>query len=373
MTTIEHFWKDTVSGKRLSFARAVFYGFLVALSPVYAFAFRIKMENRRRKKTRVSAKVISVGNITVGGTGKTQMIEMLSEKFLGRGIKFAILCQGYKAKRKRAQPFVNGQGRVAMSVEEAGDEAFYLASRFKNVPVLAGRNRLENARLAIEEFTVEVLLLDDAFQYAQLHRDMDIVLVDATSPAGNGKLFPAGILREPVSALSRAHLVVLAKANFVPEEEREEIKKTWIAPHTAAPVFEMHVEPETLTDVYSKEEISKDGLNGKNVLVFCGIGNPESFVETVKQCGAGNVMSCVFPDHHYYNERDIRGIFKTAQSSRADAIVTTEKDAVRFAPAEKPLLPVYALKARVTIKPDEEMFVKKVLSIGSYEEKVCET
>lgn len=371
MTPLEQFWKDTVSGKRGTPVHAVFYGFLAALSGVYAILLRIKMRNRQRKKTRVAVKLISVGNITVGGTGKTQIVEMLSGIFVARGLKFGILTQGYKAKKKSGQPLVNEQGNMKMSVEEAGDEAFYLASRFKNVPVLAGRNRADNARLALEKFNPDVLLLDDAFQYVQLHRDLDIVLVDATQPAGNGKLFPAGILREPLAALSRAHIVVLTKANFVTENEREKIKKKWIEPFTRAPVFEMHIHPEKLIDLSAKQEVSKEILLRKHVFVFCGIGNPDAFVETVKQCSPDAVTSCFFPDHHFYSEGELYGIINKARSAGAAAVVTTEKDAVRLASVNNPAVPVYALRARVEIKPDAETFVNAVLQVVAHDQKVC--
>ncbi len=369
--SLEQFWKETAAGKRRTFAHRLFYAFLLFLSPAYALVFHVKMQKRRRKQSRVSAKVVSVGNITVGGTGKTQIVEMLSEIFVARGLKFGILTQGYKAKKKSGQPFVNEQGNIKMSVEEAGDEAFYLANRFQNVPVLAGRNRVKNARLALEKFNPDVLLLDDAFQYIQLRRDLDIVLVDATQPAGNGKLFPAGILREPLAALSRADIVVLTKANFVAAAEREKIKKKWIEPFTRAPVFEMHIHPEKLIELSAKQEVSKEILLRKHVFVFCGIGNPDAFVETVKQCSPDTVTSYFFPDHHFYSKGELYGIIEKARSAGAVAVVTTEKDAVRLASVNNPAVPVYALRARVAIKPDAETFVNAVLQVVAHDQKVC--
>lgn len=349
---MENFWKETVEGKNRTFIHAVFYVFLVLGSKLYGWMSLISRVLRERKKVSVGARVISVGNITVGGTGKTQLIETLAKTLCENNVRFAVLCHGYKAKKKALQPFVNLQGSASMGIEEAGDEAFYLSRQFSDTPVLVGRNRVENARLLLERYPAQVLLLDDAFQYTGMRRDMDIALVDAMNPAGNGRLFPAGILREPLSSLSRATLVVLSKANFVSPQERERIKNEFIRPYAEAPILEMHIFADRLRNVCSGEECSLEELSHKHVLVFCGIGSPESFVKTVQQCKPASIESYFFPDHYDYTKTDIGRMFDHAVREGREMMVTTEKDAVKFSVTGKPVVPVYSLKAKVVLQPD---------------------
>ncbi len=352
MKPVENFWKETVGEWKKTFPQNLFYVFLIFLSWVYGIVYFVFRRTRRKLKIRVDANVISVGNVTVGGTGKTQLVEALSQMFLDNTLKFAVLCHGYKAKKKATQPLVNWDGAVKMSLDEAGDEAFYLANKFKGVPVLIGRNRVKNARLLLQKYHADILLLDDAFQYTKLYRDIDIVLVDATNPVGNGRLFPAGILREPLTALSRAGMVILSKANFVQQAAREKIKDEFIRPYTSAPVFEMHVYPDKLRDLFTGEEMTVDMLSHKHVIAFCGIGNPEAFIQTVKQCSPTSVQSYFFPDHHAYVRDDIRRIFDRAVREGHQVIVTTEKDAVKFSVSEKPVVPFFSVKAKVVLIPD---------------------
>lgn len=350
-SVLEEFWKESVARRsKKNLPQVMFYVFLIFLSLIYGFLSFISRSLRARKKIKVNATVVSVGNIAVGGTGKTQVIEMFAQILQQRHIKFSILCHGYKSKKKAAQPFVNPDD----SIDEAGDEAFYLANKFRGAPVLVGRNRIQNARLALKTYDASVLLLDDAFQYTRLHRDADIVLIDAANPAGNGRLFPAGILREPFSSLSRATVVLLSKANLVSPQERETIIRRFIRPYTSAPVFEMHVHADKLKNLCTQEECSVDALLHKHILIFCGIGSPESFVQTVKQCSPSSVESYFFPDHHDYTRDDVRRIFDRAVREGREMMVTTEKDAVKLSIKENPVVPVFSLNARVVFHPDIE-------------------
>ena len=316
-------------------------------------------------RKRVAAHVVSVGNITVGGSGKTPAVEMCAKTWLRKGKKVAIVSRGYgkssESIKESALPQTlrppegvrvvsDGSGAVALSAEGAGDEPHLLARRVSEAIVLVSRNRFVACRFAVEELGVEVIVLDDAFQHLRLHRDEDIVAVDATNPFGNGYVVPRGMLREPPASLARATLILLTK--ILPESDidgaREaRAKVQLVAP--GVPVLETRYGPTHLSVRLDEETTPLDYLNGKSVVAFCGIADPAFFEQTLRYLGARTVRMRPFPDHYQYGPADLASIEKDAVELKADAIVTTEKDMVRLPADVATSRPLYAVAVEIRI------------------------
>lgn len=282
------------------------------------------------KPKRIKAKVISIGNITLGGTGKTPAVMALAKKLNGEGRKVAVLLRGYKGKNENKGGVVSNGSSILLSPKESGDEAYLLAERLSGVPVLVGKKRAKSARIAIDRFGAEVLILDDGFQHRRLARDLDIVLIDAANPFGNGRLFPAGILREPLSALGRADVILLTRTDEA--ANKEEIKKRLFKINPLALIIESVHQPICLLDKEGREH-PLTIIKGKKVLAFSGIGRPESFEKMLKDLGAKEVVCLRYPDHHLYRQKDIREIKEKAKG--VEFLISTEKDKVRL-----PLSPI---------------------------------
>ena len=297
---------------------ALVYGFCLFLRE---FLYRAGVFTSKR----VSAKVISIGNITLGGTGKTPAVMALAKRLRGEERKVAVLLRGYKGRLENKGGVVSDGSSILLSPEEAGDEAYLLAERLPQVPVLVGKKRIKSARIATTKFGAEVLILDDGFQHRRLSRDLDIVLIDAANPFGSCRLFPCGILREPLSALSRADVFLLTRTDEA--VNKEEVKKKLLKINPRAPIIESVHKPVSFLDKEGGEHplaVIKD----KKVLALSGIGHPESFERALRNLGAKEVVSLRYPDHHFYGERDIKEIKEKAKGS--ELLVSTEKDKVRL-------------------------------------------
>ncbi len=306
---------------------------------------------------RLPCPVISVGNITVGGTGKTPLVMALARGLMDRGIPVAILSRGYKRK-KASGPLVNDGRVVLLSPEESGDEPFLMAKVLKDIPVLVGKDRFVTGRIALQRFGVRGLLLDDGYQYLQLHRDLNILLIDSHIGFGDHHLLPRGILREPLSHLRRAHLLLLMKVEDPETAQRLEVKLHQI--HPSSQVFHSHYEP---LGLIGPEEEWEDlhFLKGKKVLALSGIANPTYFSSLLRKCGIEIVKEVIFPDHHLYTTKDLASIEEKGKG--VDWVVTTEKDMVKLKTLNiDHLPPVRALRIGVRIWEEEE-FYKKVMQI----------
>ncbi len=299
--------------------------------------------------------VISVGNITVGGTGKTPLVIEITKGLKEKGIPIAILSRGYKGKKTQGRLVNNG--KVVLSPEDVGDEPFMMAKILKEVPIFVGKDRFSNAQIALQRFDLRGFILDDGFQHLQLHRDLDIVLVDSKIGFGDHHLLPRGILREPLVHLRRAHLLLLTKVES-PEACQPlegEIRKI----HPQVPIFHSHYEPLGLISPSDEwEEI--ESLKGKKVIALSGIANPNSFISLVRRCQMEVVQEMIFPDHHSYTFKDIDLLRKSAEG--VERIVTTEKDMVKLNQWNLCGLPLRALRIKIKIWEEEE-FYKKVMEI----------
>ncbi len=304
---------------------------------------------------RLDCKVISIGNITTGGSGKTPMAIYLAERLLERGKKVAILSRGYKGKIKDVGVVCDGEN-ILLGPEDAGDEPYLMAVRLKTVPVIVGRDRYKTGTYAVERFNPDIILLDDGFQHIRLARDMDIVLIDLRRGFGNGYLFPMGILRESLRGLNRASFFMV-KGN---ELQIANLKKQ------NKPIISFNYKPQAVINLLDNSRHNVDTLKGKKVVALSGIAEPKSFSETLKELGAIIIKEIIYPDHYFYTFDDLKKIKDAA--AEAEIIVTTEKDGVklkRLSP-DKPVpasskqgnirgqaikdLPIYTIAVDINIK-----------------------
>ncbi len=266
--------------------------------------------------------VISVGNLTVGGTGKTPMVILITQMLREKGRRPAVLSRGYGGTARAPVNTVSDGKQILMRWKESGDEPLLIAEAVPGVPVLTGPERIRTGRAAIERYGADVLILDDAFQHRALFRDLDIVMLDTAHPLGNGFLLPRGPLREPREALRRTHLLIWTGD---PESE---------SPLPAAPSlpsFRGVHRPQELVEAATGHVLPLTELRGKKVCAFAGIGNPDAFQRSLAVLGAEVTSFRIFPDHYPYHTSDLEALRRLARKSAAERIVTTEKDGIRLA------------------------------------------
>jgi tetraacyldisaccharide 4'-kinase len=327
-------FRDLVSGRRRGVGAAALRALLRAAEIPYTAA--VKLRNRRfdsgrRPVERVGVPVISVGNLSLGGTGKTPLVEWLARWLRSRGVRVTIISRGYGA--------------------EAGarnDEALELEERLPDVPHLQNPDRVAAAKVAIEEFDCQCILLDDGFQHRRLARDLDLVLIDALEPFGFGHVFPRGTLREPLAGLGRAHAVALSRADFLEPRERAKIKAVVQRVAPQALWLELAHAPRRLESSAGKEQ-SLDWLRGRRVAAFCGLGNPAGFRRTLDGLGAAVADFREFPDHHPYQRCDIEALTAWGDGLGADALICTAKDLVKLRVEQLGRLPLWSLAIELKI------------------------
>jgi tetraacyldisaccharide 4'-kinase len=299
--------------------------------------------------------VISIGNITAGGTGKTPVTEIFARTLASEGRKVAILSRGYR--RKEAPwwqrmftdvidpPLVVSDGkRVLLDSAIGGDEPYMLASNLPGVAVVVDRNRVKAARYAIKRLGCDTIILDDGFQYQKLKHSIEVVLVDSTNPFGNGSMLPRGVLREPIKNLKRADIIFLTKCRGDVSKVKEEIKKY----NSDAEIVECNHTPKLLKDVWSRDEYPLSWLDGKVTCTLSGIASPKGFENSLRRLGAKVVWCERYADHHRYDSSEVLYALNRTADIGADALITTEKDAVRFPRFET--TPVKCLYLRIAIE-----------------------
>lgn len=297
-----------------------------------------------RKRERLTVPVISVGNLTFGGTGKTPAVQELCRMLIGQGKKVAVLSRGYGGNARGPLVVSDGQSVLADS-EQAGDEPVLLAQTLPGVPVAVGKNRRTTGRLVQKRFNPDIIVLDDGLQYWQLHRDLDVVVLDAARPLGSGFLMPMGDLREPISGLRRAGIVFLCGTGHRASAALLSRIRD-LAPD--AEVFQCIREPVCFKNAVTAERLDLDWIKGRKVLAFCGIGKPWAFIEMLESLRASIAAGIVFSDHYRLTKQDIVRIIDEAKAHGVDAIITTEKDVARLAAPE--CVPnLYALSIRLLI------------------------
>ena len=332
---------------------------LPPLSALYRVITKTRLSMYRRgtfRTTKLERPVISIGNITTGGTGKTPLVEYVARLLAGRGLTVCVLTRGYGRTRPDERVLVSDGKSVYSSAAEGGDEAFLLASNLKGLAaVISDANRTSAGEDAIKHLGSDCFVLDDGFQHLRLARDLDIVVIDATNPWGGRRLLPEGRLREPLEGLSRADCIVLTRTDQVDNIQRiqEELHA-----FTESPIFTSRMKTTDLVP-----------LNGAppNLLgpigAFCGVGNPQSFFNHLRREGYAPVFEKVMRDHQTYTQDHIDSICAGAASSGAVSLITTAKDAVKLGSLNLSL-PTYALEVQIAIDNDAEFNHLILSSIG---------
>jgi tetraacyldisaccharide 4'-kinase len=315
---------------------------LFVLSLAYGLAVRLSALFWGIRSCRLGCRLIGVGNITLGGTGKTTLVGYIARYLKEKGRRVAILSRGYKG----------------------ADEARMLLRYFADIPVVVDADRIRGAKRAIKEYGADTLVLDDAFQQWRIIKDLEIVAIDATNPFGNGRLLPRGILREPLSALKRADVFVLAKTNLASDASGLKAALAKINPQA-----EVFTASHCLTGFYEigapDKLFSPQALRGKTAALFSGIGDPASFESLVKLSGINPGLIFEFIDHHQYTAQDLKKIFQGARQKGIDTLITTEKDAARLSglDIERAGLSVLVSKIAIEIR-DEERFRSRLSGLS---------
>lgn len=350
------------------------------------------------KARTLPCRVISVGNIGVGGTGKTPAVIALAKHLQAEKVRVAILLRGYKRQSREEVTIVSDGERVCASLKESGDEAYMMAKHLSGIPIIVSRQRYQAGQVALERFGVDVLLLDDGFQHRQLARDVDILTVPVHSVVGSQvapeysfagryslkphlprvsfknreRLLPAGILREPPTALQRADIILLTHTDAADVSLSPKAAAKRLAPN--ALILEsvhqpVHFYPLASAPNAEEREFrpASEAVKGKRILAVCGIGNPDAFTTTLMRCSAESVELLAYPDHHVYTEADFVRIDTVFQAAQADLIVTTQKDEQKLeAFVEDRDLPIFVLEVALVITEgvDEllELLAKRLAS-----------
>ena len=310
------FWRNLIVSKNPSFGHKVLRSILKVLSCFYGFAVALRnwfYDKSIRKPVKVSAAVVSIGNITTGGTGKTPLVAWLCNYFTDRNIKTAVLTRGYKVKNS-----------------DFADEPAMLAKAAPKAIVIVNPNRTAGAKKAIREHNAKLLIMDDGFQHRKLARDVNIVAVDATEPFGCEKILPAGLLREPLKSFKRADAVIITRINQSQPEKIDEIKSriSQIAPDI---VFATAIHKPKSAKLIKGSQIDFKELAEKRIYAFCGIGNPNAFFQTLSEMALNIVGKKVYNDHHKYCDADIMAIHEDAGYKQAQLVLTTQKDWIKTA------------------------------------------
>lgn len=325
--------------------------------------YRVLLERRRRKWTSGTAtrfgncRIISVGNLTTGGTGKTPTVQWLARRLQTDGAKVAVVARGYGGTLSAAGAVVADGKQILLNAMQAGDEPVLHARSLPGVAVIIGRDRVAAVRRAVREFGVDTVILDDGFQFWSLRRDLDIVLLDARRPFCNGHLLPRGRLREPPEALARAHAVVLTRADTATPDELQ-AARVLVARYTQVPVFEASHAPTSLRDERSGKEQPLEVLWNARVHAVSGLAHNASFQGTLLSCGAQIVRRAEGRDHHRWTENEVKRVLAAARKADA-AVVTTEKDAVKWQASwltDEPSVAVWSLRIELKMLPDESAF-----------------
>jgi tetraacyldisaccharide 4'-kinase len=329
---LEKYLLKVIRGHKQGVVAKVVLIICTLLSKIYHLGIKMRAkfyELGIKKGTELPCVVISVGNITVGGTGKTPIAQLLARRFKDRGKKVAILNRGYRAESEEEVALVSDGEEIFMTPEEAGDEAFMLAQSLPGVPIIIGSDRSITGKYAYEKFDTDILILDDGFQHWSLERNKDIVVIDSTNPFANGHLIPRGTLREPMSNLSRADIFFLTKVDQVSKKRVDEIKTKLNDYNPMSLIFETIHSPSYLRTLGDELDLDLElDLASRRVMAVSGIGNPQSFEQTLTDLEAEVVERVRFEDHHQYRKEEIIDIFSRAVENDADLIITTEKDAV---------------------------------------------
>lgn len=370
----EAYLLEVVEGRQPGLWAAFLRLFLGGLSRVFALIVQLRLWCYRKgllKHHTLGCQVVSVGNLTVGGTGKTPVVEILARSLEQSGRQVAILSRGYKKKKRRRSlkrwtrdllrgktesdpPLVVSDGkRILVEPVYSGDEPYMLATNLPNVAVIVGKNRVKSGQLAIKQLKCDTLILDDGFQHLALKHRLDIVLVDRTNPFDNGRTLPRGLLREPIRNIKRAGFIFITKSSG---DGAEELRTQLRELNPTAEISECRHCPRYLQNLHDRETEPLSFLKGKRVVALSGIAVPKGFEDELVHHGARVLRHRIFADHHRYTLQEIIDIQNEAVELGADVIVTTEKDAVRVPRLEIRDVPMYFLRVEIEMFSGQEQF-----------------
>ena len=362
---VETFTLEVILEQRRGKRATTLRGLLLLLSKVFQVAVkgrRFLYNARILRDTTLGVQVIAIGNLTVGGTGKTPVVEKFARELKDQGRNVAILSRGYRSKpaplssrimnkltfrEDSTPPRVVSDGKsLLLDSDTAGDEPYMLASNLKDVVVLVDKDRVKSGRYAIEKFGCDTLLLDDGFQYWKLRgRRRDIVLIDCQQPFGNEQILPRGTLREPPSHLARASTIFITKSN----RDTKALRKRIAHYNPSAGIIECIHHPLYFEDVFTGERQGLELVQGNRVASLSGIAQPESFEQSLVDLNADLVYAKRFADHHRFTQQEILNAINRGKKRQAGAIITTQKDAVRFPKIDRRDLPIFFMRVEIKI------------------------
>ncbi|MCF7790489.1 MAG: tetraacyldisaccharide 4'-kinase [Victivallales bacterium] len=371
---IEKYIIELVNERNHSVHDKILRGVLFTVSRVYRHVVQMRhwlYDKGVYRRSPLGCLVVSIGNLTCGGTGKTPVVEIFSRNLAKKGRNVAILSRGYKSKdrpfwqkilmqnkskKNEIPPRVVSDGEnLLLNSSMAGDEPYMLASNLKNVSVIVDKDRVKSGKFAISEFGVDTLILDDGFQYLPLKSHINIVLVDSTEPFHNHHVLPRGLLREPIKNIKKADYVFLTKSNG--GNQIRHLKKFLRHHNRKAEIIECCHKPRYLQNVFNKENIKPlSFLKEKRVAAISAIANPRSFESFITDLGANLVHTKSYADHHSYSQQEIIDFLNKSKKAGAAIVLTTEKDAVRFPRLARIDIPVYFLRVEIDIISGHENF-----------------
>ena len=370
---LEQYFLELISGRRKAWYDKALIQFLFVASRFYRMAIQFRnwmYDKRVIRHHALGCFVVSIGNVSCGGTGKTPVVEVFARTLSARGRNVAILSRGYRSKklsfreklRQRLTgrtidlpPKVVSDGKnLLLNSEFAGDEPFMLASNLKNVAVVVDKDRVKSGLYASKNFKTDIIILDDGFQYLMLKPHINIVLVDSTDPFGNGHVLPRGTLREPIKNIRRADYIFLTKSDGT--HKIQHLKRFLRRCTRRAEIIECCHKPKYIVSMADGKQEELDFLNGKKVAALSAIAKPASFEAFLEQLGADLVCRDHYADHHRYTQQEIIDFINQAKESGAEMIVTTEKDAVRIPRIDRCDVPLYYLRIQIDIISGQESF-----------------
>lgn len=374
--TLQIYLYQLVHGHNAGILGRILLAVLRLLSVFYGIGLFCKLILYRYgilKQHRLPCKVISLGNITVGGTGKTPTAQVLAAMIRDMGFRVVILNRGYRANWQGQIGLVSDGQNIHMTAVEAGDEAFLLAKNVPGVAVVVGKDRALTGEYAVKKLNAQVIILDDGYQHWQLARDLDIVLIDTLNVFGNNFLLPRGTLREPLENLARAQAFLLTKVDQSTPQARSRIRETLQRVNPNALVVESVHNPVCLLELgdwhkgLRTNTVAPESIRGRKVLAFSAIGNPSSFEQTLYDVGAEVVAAERYPDHHDYTMAELQSAMEKALQDGACALATTEKDAVKipteFIASDRPL-PVYVIGIEVKFTEGKQEFIDLIRTVS---------
>lgn len=310
------------------------------LAGLYAFGVRLRLALYKAqyiKPKQLPAPTISVGNITAGGTGKTPLVEYIARYLRERGYDLCILTRGYGRKLPHSRQLVSDGQILVSEVNIAGDEALLLATHLPGVPVIADPNRVAAGQWAHERFHCQVFVLDDGFQYLQLERDLNLLVIDALDPFGDEEPIPLGRLREPLNEIARADAIVVTRSDHPFDQTDLETRLRSLAGNI--PIFYAYHDLTTLINPRSNQSLPPLVIAERPIAAFCGVGNPRVFLDDLRHLGARLVLRHLFPDHHPYSQKELDEVCRLAHQEGAHYLITTEKDWVHLQGLQIPSTP----------------------------------